>query len=88
MWTFASGLRPRCVIHLRACIAFAFSWATLAKLTFVHLTLAHNQCQWIKLSVALRPDGSLDGCPTVRVEPDARQPGIIGRRTKFNVITS
>jgi len=63
-------------------IAFAFSWATLAKLTFVHLTLAHNQCQWIKLSVALRPDGSLDGCPTVRVEPDARQPGIIGRRTK------
>ena len=71
-------------------IAFAFSWATLAKLTFVHLTLAHNQCQWIKLSVALRPDGSLDGCPTVRVEPDARQPqpGIIGRRTKFNVITS
>ena len=36
-------------------IAFAFSWATLAKLTFVHLTLAHNQCQWIKLSVALRP---------------------------------
>ena len=54
-------------------IAFAFSWATLAKLTFVHLTLAHNQCQWIKLSVALRPDGSLDGCPTVRVEPDARQ---------------
>ena len=54
-------------------IAFAFSWATLAKLTFVHLTLAHNQCQWIKLSVALRPDGSLDGCPTVRVEPDAQQ---------------
>ena len=70
-------------------IAFAFSWATLAKLTFVHLTLAHNQCQWIKLSVALRPDGSLDGCPTVRVEPDARQSReIIGRRTKFNVIIS
>ena len=70
-------------------IAFAFSWATLAKLTFVHLTLAHNQCQWIKLSVALRPDGSLDGCPTVRVEPDAQQSReIIGRRTKYNVIIS
>ena len=69
-------------------IAFAFSWATLAKLTFVHLTLAHNQCQWIKLSVALRPDGSLDGCPTVRVEPDASAVKSIGRRTKFNVITS
>ena len=84
MWTFASGLRPRCVIHLLP----LHSAGPLAKLTFVHLTLAHNQCQWIKLSVALRPDGSLDGCPTVRVEPDARQPGIIGRRTKFNVITS
>ena len=69
-------------------IAFAFSWATLAKLTFVHLALAHNQCQWIKLSVALRPDGSLDGCPTVRVEPDASAVKSIGRRTKFNVIIS
>ena len=86
MWTFASGLRPRCVIHLLPLRSVQLG--TLAKLTFVHLALAHNQCQWIKLSVALRPDGSLDGCPTVRVEPDARQPGIIGRRTKFNVITS
>ena len=58
-------------------IAFAFSWATLAKLTFVHLTLAHNQCQWIKLSVALRPDGSLDGCPTVRVESQTHRRGTI-----------
>ena len=68
-------------------IAFAFSWATLAKLTFIDLTLAHNKCQWIKLSVTLRPDGSLDGCPTVRVESDASE-SETGRRTTFNVIIS